>query len=186
MLAKYRVVEVSLRDRDTTALPQVHALHTLAEQRIRKLFSMILEYQIRLVCHLTRSKAFQILRNLIVSDDWASLLTEIQALDNFVDDKLKTLDSQFMRTSLSLQSDQSAKILDSAIRQDERLQMIMQSISSLHSGVASVNNKLADRWKDEDRERCVSAFRCDYDFDAGKRRIAKREEGCFQILHHLD
>ncbi len=177
MLAKYRVVEICLRDRPSVTSPETQALHALVEQRLRKLFSMILEYQVRLVCHLARSKAFQILRNIAVSDDWASLLKEIQALDLSIGEKIEVMDSHFVRTSLSLQAVQSEQILRTAIQQDQRLQSILQGISSVHSGIAVVHKTLQGRWKAEDRERCVSAFRCDYDYEAGKRRIVNREKG---------
>lgn len=49
--------------------------------------------------------------------------------------------------------------------------------NTMQDSVDSVNRRLEERWKQKDRIRCFNAFRCDHDYQAGKKRIVSREPG---------
>ncbi len=117
---------------------------------IVKLYTCILNYQVRIVSQMSESKASQTLQNIVKHHDWKELLTGIKDADAGCQDYIKTL--------------HSAKLHAGFDDQSRQLDRMLQNFK-----------KLTDRLDEKRKNRCIQTFRTS-DYEMHKRRVPKRAD----------
>lgn len=87
-----------------------------------QLYSLILEFQIRLAFQYSRPSLLRGLRNLVLADGWGDLRTQIDELHTTIDEKIRSLNYEKISNDLSHQKVQLAQILKNLdwVTQDKR------------------------------------------------------------------
>jgi len=128
----YIIPQCRVRERLYLNVPLTDTLEEL-EKRVIRLYTKILEYQIRMYNHLGRRTVDRGLRNLVKADSWSGWLTKIQTLDDSCSKITDLID------------------VEDTKRQNELRQNMVDVTEATHRAQT-------ERWKNK----CLLALRSDY------------------------
>lgn len=176
IILRFRVVELRiLRPTPGQSRQDLanEALRKSCEEGVVDMFSMILEYQIRLMRQYGRNKVVQLLRDVMTVDSWKSKLEDILALERNLDSQLLSLGAEDMRQGFLDQEKHFGSVISSLTMQDATLQHLAASVHDL----LSHNKREDDHRKHDALAACVRTFSSTVDYRLGKDRNPVRAEG---------
>ncbi|KAJ5246333.1 hypothetical protein N7468_001316 [Penicillium chermesinum] len=102
ILIRYRVIETTPIDLSATSkIPgtttSLEELANSIKTQTIKLYAAILEYQIRLAKHLSKSRLLRLAEDVAATDDWHEMFQLITHLDETIQSRWKILDGQVLR-----------------------------------------------------------------------------------------
>ncbi|OCK83071.1 WD40 repeat-like protein [Lepidopterella palustris CBS 459.81] len=147
LLLRFRVMEITYREGNVYPHPisaqsesEVQRLGKVAfETKTVKLYSQILEYQIRLACQCSRRTLSRYFRDVVLADDWKAMLAEVKGFEQSIIKDLREIDGYTM------------KVIDNKISESLDLQIrLREKIESIEK-----NQRLAEQERYLDKLHCA-------------------------------
>jgi len=158
---------------DSSCPEDIKRLRQSFEVRVTTLYSEILEYQVRVVCH-PDHKLVKLGRGIIAADGWVELLVEIKKSEVSCGDFTQVLDKEVLDHAFKVQNRHIKELLQA---QDKRFNKVAEAI------VTASKARSEEHRTDEEID-CHRVFRTS-DYEAQKNRNPKRVNGtCNWFLQH--
>jgi len=158
---------------DSSCPEDIKRLRQSFEVRVTTLYSEILEYQVRVVCH-PDHKLVKLGRGIIAADGWVKLLVEIKKLEVSCGGFTQVLDKEILDHAFKVQNRVMEELLQA---QDKRFNKVAEAI------VTASKARSEEHRTDEEID-CHRVFRTS-DYEAQKNRNPKRVNNtCNWFLQH--
>ncbi|OCK88590.1 uncharacterized protein K441DRAFT_668990 [Cenococcum geophilum 1.58] len=133
LLLRFRVMEITYRERNVHAYPisaqsetKVQRLSKVEfETKTVKLYSQILEYQIRLAYQRSRHTLSRYFRDVVLANDWKAMLAEVKVFEQSIIKDLREIDGYTMKVI----DEKTSESLGLQIRLRAKIESIKQSQS---------------------------------------------------------
>ncbi len=158
---------------DSSCPEDIKRLRQGFEVRVTTLYSEILEYQVRVVCH-PDHKLVKLGRDIIAADGWVELLVEIKKSELSCGDFTQVLDKEILDHAFKVQNRHMEELLQA---QDKRFNKVAEAI------VTALKVRSEEHRTNEEID-CHRVFRTS-DYEAQKNRNPRRVNGtCNWFLQH--
>ncbi len=158
---------------DSSCPEDIKRLRQGFEVRVTTLYSEILEYQVRVVCH-PDHKLVKLGRDIIAADGWVELLVEIKKSELSCGDFTQVLDKEILDHAFKVQNRHMEELLQA---QDKRFNKVAEAI------VTALKARSEEHRTNEEID-CHRVFRTS-DYEAQKNRNPRRVNGtCNWFLQH--
>jgi len=158
---------------DSSCPEDIKRLRQSFEVRVATLYSEILEYQVRVVCH-PDHKLVKLGRDIIAADGWVELLVEIKKSEVSCGDFTQVLDKEILDHAFKVQNRHMEELVQA---QDKRFNKVAEAI------VTASKARSEEHRTDEEID-CHRVFRTS-DYEAQKNRNPKRvNDTCNWFLQH--
>ena len=158
---------------DSSCPEDIKRLRQSFEVRVTTLYSEILEYQVRVVCH-PDHKLVKLGRDIVAADGWVELLVEIKKSEVSCGDFTQVLDKEILDHAFKVQNRHMEELLQA---QDKRSNKVAEAI------VTASKARSEEHRTDEEID-CHRVFRTS-DYEAQKNRNSKRVNNtCNWFLQH--
>ncbi|KAG8527393.1 uncharacterized protein KY384_007545 [Bacidia gigantensis] len=175
LIPRYAAIEETYLDRQETVLWKEY------KAAITRLYGLVLEYEARAACQLVKNTGTQLIRNMVIADDWQTIIERLKTLNQTCEELRQTIDSNDQRTCairLDLLLEEHDNKLAQLIRASERKDdLLLKEITS--------TRQEQREWRLTDDERkCLQALRTS-DYEEHKSRNPHRVAGtCQWFLQH--
>ncbi len=158
---------------DLSCPEDIKRLRQKLEVRITTLYSQILEYQARVICH-PDHKLVKLGRDMIAADDWIELLVEIKKSETSCGDITQVLGNEILNHTFEMQNRYIKELLQA---QDKRFNKVAETI-------ATASKARSEERQTDEEIKCHIVFRTS-EYEAQKNRNPNRVDGtCKWFLQH--